>query len=146
MEPLAVEITSDDPQGVTPATFEFDADATGGAEPYTYSWDFDGENIEEIDDDETEYTFDDAGMYNVGLTVNDSEGRSRSGSMEIVVEEAPLEEVEEQALAVDEEDDNSGSDNSFDLDDFLDRLEPPNNVVIIGGTSADDDYVTTGDD
>src|SRR5918994_6412245 len=65
--PLTVEITSsDDEEGeVAPATFEFDADVTGGTEPYTYSWDFDGESIEEIDDDETEHTFEEAGTYNV---------------------------------------------------------------------------------
>jgi PKD repeat protein len=108
--PLTVEITSSDTEGeVAPATFEFDADVTGGTEPYTYSWDFDGESSEEIADDETEHTFEEAGTYNVGLTVTDSEGQIGSDNMEITVEEAPAEE------------DNSGSDDLFDLDD-LDRL------------------------
>ena len=109
--PLAVEITSGDTEGeVAPATFEFDADVTGGTEPYTYSWDFDGESIEEIDDDETEHTFEDAGTYNVGLTVTDSEGRIGSDNIEITVEEAPAEE------------DNSGSDGLFGVDDLIEDL------------------------
>jgi hypothetical protein len=109
--PLTVEITSSDTEGeVAPATFEFDADVTGGTEPYTYSWDFDGESSEEIDDDETEHTFEEAGSYNVGLTVTDSEGRIGSDSMEITVEEAPAEE------------DNSGSDGLLGVDDLIDDL------------------------
>ena len=109
--PLAVEITSGDTEGeVAPATFEFDADVTGGTEPYTYSWDFDGESIEEIDDDETEHTFEDAGTYNVGLTVTDSEGRIGSDNIEITVEEAPAVE------------DNSGSDSLFGVDDLIEDL------------------------
>ena len=113
--PLTVEITSSDTEGeVAPATFEFDADVTGGTEPYTYSWDFDGESIEEIDDDETEHTFEEAGTYNVGLTVTDSGGQIGSDLMEITVEEAPEEE--------EEDNNNSGSDDSVDVDDIIDDL------------------------
>ena len=109
--PLTVEITSSDTEGeVAPATFEFDADVTGGTEPYTYSWDFDGESIEEIDDDETDHTFEEAGTYNVGLTVTDSGGQIGSDIMEITVEEAPAEE------------DNSGSDGLLGVDDLIDDL------------------------
>ncbi len=110
--PLTVEITSSDTEGeVAPATFEFDADVTGGTEPYTYSWDFDGESSEEIDDDETEHTFEEAGTYNVGLTVTDSGGQIGSDIMEITVEEAP-----------EEEEDNSGSDGLLGVDDLIDDL------------------------
>jgi PKD repeat protein len=117
--PLEVEITSSDTEGeVAPATFEFDADVTGGTEPYTYSWDFDGESSEEIDDDETEHTFEEAGTYNVDLTVTDSEGQTGSDSMEITVEEAPEEEEEEE--------DNSGSDGLFDVDDLFTGVDPNN--------------------
>jgi PKD repeat protein len=113
--PLTVEITSSDTEGeVAPATFEFDADVTGGTEPYTYSWDFDGESSEEIDNDETEHTFEEAGTYNVGLTVTDSEGQIGSDNMEITVEEAPEEE--------EEDNNNSGSDDSIDVDDIIDDL------------------------
>jgi PKD repeat protein len=159
-EPLVVEITSSDTEGgdfdeeygfvledIAPATIEFEADVTGGTGPYTYSWDF-GDGSVEIDDDETvEHTFEEAGSYNVGLTVTDSIGQSASDSMEITVEEAPEEvveveeeeevevevEVEEQPPAADEVeeeiepdlddvDNNSGSDDLFDVDDFLDDL------------------------
>jgi PKD domain-containing protein len=159
-EPLVVEITSSDTEGgdfdeeygfvlddIAPATIEFEADVTGGTGPYTYSWDF-GDGSVEIDDDETvEHTFEEAGSYNVGLTVTDSIGQSASDSMEITVEEAPADEVEEEeeeeeeveeeveeqppaADEVEEEiepdlddvDNNSGSDDLFDVDDFLDDL------------------------
>jgi PKD repeat protein len=113
--PLAVEITSGDTEGkVAPATFEFDADVTGGTEPYTYSWDFD--DGEESNEQTVSHTFEDAGTYNVGLTVAASGGQSASDSMEITVEEAPAEE----------EDNNSASNDSIDvggiIDDLFDRL------------------------
>jgi PKD repeat protein len=90
--PLTAIITSDDTEGVAPATFEFEAEATGGTEPYTISWDFGDGSSEESDDedDETvEHTFDVAGTYNVDLTVIDSSGRTASDSMSITVEEPP---------------------------------------------------------
>src|SRR5215211_3852813 len=88
-EPLTVDITSSDTEGgIAPATFEFEAGAAGGTEPYTYSWDFDGEGSSD-DDDVIDHTFDEAGSYDVGLTVTDSIGQSASDSMEITVEEAP---------------------------------------------------------
>ena len=73
--PLAVEITSGDTEGkVAPATFEFDVDVTGGTEPYTYSWDFD--DGEESNEQTVSHTFEEAGSYDVGLTVTDSGGQS----------------------------------------------------------------------
>jgi PKD repeat protein len=112
--PLMVEITSSDTEGeVAPATIEFEADVTGGTEPYTYSWDFDGEGSGESNEQTVSHTFDEAGSYNVGLTVTDSGGQIGSDSMEITVEEAPEGE---------EEDNNSGSDDSIDVDDIIDDL------------------------
>ena len=95
--PLRVEITSSETEGgrvVAPATFEFEADVAGVTEPYTYSWDFDddgGSSSEErSDDDETiSHTFEEAGRYNVRLTVTDSDGQRASDSVQITVEEAP---------------------------------------------------------
>ena len=114
--PLTVEITSSDTEGeVAPATFEFDADVTGGTEPYTYSWDFDGESSGESDEQTVSHTFEEAGSYNVGLTVTDSGGQIGSDIMEITVEEAPEEEEEE-------DNNNSGSDDSIDVDDIIDDL------------------------
>ena len=113
--PLIVEITSSDTEGeVAPATFEFDADVTGGTEPYTYSWDFDGEGSGESDEQTVSHTFEEAGSYNVGLTVTDSGGQIGSDIMEITVEEAPEEE--------EEDNNNSGSDDSIDVDDIIDDL------------------------
>src|SRR5215217_710796 len=133
-EPLTVDITSSDTEGgeIAPATIEFEADVAGGTEPYTYSWDFDGEGSSD-DDDVIDHTFDEAGSYDVGLTVTDSIGQSASDSMEITVEEAPadeedeVEEVEDEeqppaAEEEEEEDNNLGSDELFDVDDFVDDL------------------------
>jgi PKD repeat protein len=84
-----VNIISNDTEDVAPASFEFEANVTGGIEPYTYSWDF-GDGSEESDDDETiDHTFDQAGTYNVDLTVTDSSGRTVSDSILITVEPPP---------------------------------------------------------
>ena len=122
-EPLTVDITSSDTEGgeIAPATFEFEAGVAGGTEPYTYSWDF-GEGSSD-DDDVINHTFDEAGSYDVGLTVTDSIGQSASDSVEITVEEAPAaEEDEVEAPEEEEEDNNLGSDELFDVDDFVDDL------------------------
>jgi PKD repeat protein/type II secretory pathway pseudopilin PulG len=126
-QPLTVEITSSDTEGggIAPATFEFEADVTGGTEPYTYSWDFDGEGSEESNEQTVSHTFEEAGTYNVGLTVTDSGSQTASDSIVINVEEAPAEE-EQQAPAADEvveeEDNDPGSDDLIDVDGFIDDL------------------------
>jgi PKD repeat protein len=102
MEPLIVEITSDTEGGdIAPATFEFEADVTGGTGPYTYSWDFDDEEGNGEDDEQTvSHTFEEAGSYDVDLTVTDSAGQNASDSIEVTVEEeAPVEEEEEPSPA-----------------------------------------------
>src|SRR5215208_2108468 len=88
-EPLTVEITSSDTEGVAPATFEFEATIAGGTGPYTISWNFD-DGSEESDDDETvDHTFDEADTYTVTVTVTDSTGRTVSDSILITVEAPP---------------------------------------------------------
>jgi PKD repeat protein len=84
-----VDIISNDTEGVAPATFEFEANVTGGTEPYTYSWDFDDGSVESDDDETVDHTFDQAGTYNVDLTVTDSTGRTASDSILITVEAPP---------------------------------------------------------
>jgi PKD repeat protein len=97
-EPLTVEITSDDTEGIAPATFEFEAEISGGIEPYTISWDFgdgssgggseeeegEGENSETI-----EHTYDISGVYNARVSVTDSTGRTAAGTILIIVDEPP---------------------------------------------------------
>jgi PKD repeat protein len=113
--PLIVEITSSDTVGeVAPATFEFEAEVAGGTEPYIYSWDFDGEGSGGSDEQTVSHTFEEAGSYNVGLTVTDSGDQIESDSMEITVEEAPEEE--------EEDNNNSGSDDLIDVDEIIDDL------------------------
>ena len=119
INPLTVEITSSDTEGeaIAPTTFEFEADVGGGTEPYTYSWDFDGEGSSSGEGNEqtVSHTFEEAGSYDVSLTVTDSGGQSASDSMEITIEEeveeeepipiplAEEEEVEEEPIPLAEE-------------------------------------------
>ncbi len=89
-EPLTVEITSSDTEGVAPASFDFEADVTGGTEPYTISWDFgDGDDEEDEDDETVDHTFDVPDTYTVTATVTDSTGRTVSDSILITVETPP---------------------------------------------------------
>ena len=135
--PLTVEITSsetEEGEAIAPATFEFEADIAGGIEPYTIRWSFgDGGSEESDDDDIADHTFDEAGSYDVGVTVTDSGGQSASDSVEITVEEAPpaeeepveeeeeVEVVEEAPPAEEEEEDNNlGSDDLIDVDEIID--------------------------
>jgi PKD repeat protein len=107
INPLTVEITSSDTEGeaIAPTTFEFEADVGGGTEPYTYSWDFDGEGSSSGEGNEqtVSHTFEEAGSYDVSLTVTDSGGQSASDSMEITVEEEVEEEEEEPIPPAEEE-------------------------------------------
>ena len=107
INPLTVEITSSDTEGeaIAPTTFEFEADVGGGTEPYTYSWDFDGEGSSSGEGNEqtVSHTFEEAGSYDVSLTVTDSGGQSASDSIEITVEEEVEEEEEPIPPAEEEE-------------------------------------------
>src|SRR5918996_52143 len=94
-EPLTVEITSEDTEGIAPANFEFEANVAGGMQPYTISWDYGdegtsgGEEEREENDEDVEHTFDVAGTYNMRVSVTDSTGRTASGSILIIVDEPP---------------------------------------------------------
>ena len=86
---LAVDITSSDTEGeeaTVPATFEFEADVSGGTEHYTYRWNFD-DHGRSSDEQTVSHTFEEAGTYNVRLTVTDSSGQRASDSIRITVEE-----------------------------------------------------------
>ena len=88
-EPLTIEITSSDTEGVAPASFDFEADVTGGTEPYTITWDFgDGDSSEESDET-VDHTFDVPDTYTVTATVTDSTGRTVSDSILITVKRPP---------------------------------------------------------
>ena len=70
-----------------------------------------------------------------------------SDSIAITVEEGESPTLEEEEPNLDEADDNnSGLDAFFDLDDSLERLELQNDGITVGGTSAADDYDATADD
>jgi PKD repeat protein len=98
LEPLTVQLISNATQGIVPATFQFDANITGDTEPYDISWNF-GDGNEESDEERVLHTFEEAGTYDVTLTVTDSNGETLSDSMEVQVlepEEEPLEEDDEE--------------------------------------------------
>jgi PKD repeat protein len=88
-EPLGVEITTDETEGIAPATFEFEADVTGGMEPYTIRWDFGDGISDEENDDDVEHTFETDDTYTVSVRVTDSTGRTTSDSIPISVEPPP---------------------------------------------------------
>ena len=110
---LEVEIDSSDTDGATPATIAFEADITGGTEPYNIMWDVDDDGIAESNEQTLVATFNEAGTYDIVLTVADIKGQIASDTLEITVEEGENEEVstEEEAELppVDDEDDNKES-------------------------------------
>jgi hypothetical protein len=89
-QPLTVEIIPNGTEGIAPATFEFQANITSGTEPYTYVWNFGDDGSSEESEEETVlHTFDEAGSYNVTLTITDTDDQTASDSVEIQVEEIP---------------------------------------------------------
>jgi hypothetical protein len=136
---LTIDIISNGTEGITPATFEFQADITGGTEPYTISWDFDDDegSSEESEDDEQDivHTFDEAGTYNVILSITDSEDLTASDSIEITIEEPATtaavdeeEEVveeEEQPLAEEEDDEDDEGEEGVCDSSYPDLCIPP---------------------
>ena len=83
---LTVDAITNGTEGEAPATFIFEADAFGGTEPYTVTWDFDDDSVVEESEEQTIlHTFDEAGSYNVAVTVTDSDGETPSDSLEITV-------------------------------------------------------------
>jgi hypothetical protein len=89
-QPLTVEIIPNGTEGIAPATFEFQANITDGTEPYTYVWNFGDDGSSEESEEETVlHTFDEAGSYNVTLTITDTDDQTASDSVEIQVEEVP---------------------------------------------------------
>ena len=136
---LTVDIISNGTEGIAPATFEFQADITGGTEPYTISWDFDDEegSSEESEDDEQDilHTLDEAGTYDVTLSITDSEDLTASDSIEITIEEPAttaavdeeeeIVEEEEQPLAEEEEDEDDEGEEGVCDSSYPDLCIPP---------------------
>jgi hypothetical protein len=93
MNRLTVDIISNGTEGDALSTFEFEANITGGAEPYATRWNF-NDSGEESEERTVLHTFDNAGIYNVTVTVRDSEGQTASASREITIQELPPSEEE----------------------------------------------------
>lgn len=82
---LTVEIDSEETEGVAPVMFELEADITGGVEPYVVGWQIDDGDIVS-NEPVLLLTFNEAGTYEVGVTVIDAAGQTVSDDMEITVE------------------------------------------------------------
>jgi hypothetical protein len=93
-EPLTAQITSNDTEGTAPATFEFQANITGGTAPYAIHWTVD-DGREESDEEKILHTFEEAGNYNVGLSITDTDDQTASDSIEIRVEEGNVVDEED---------------------------------------------------
>jgi PKD repeat protein len=107
---LIVEITSNRTRGVAPATFEFEADVTGGTQPYTYSWDFDDGSEESDEEAPVEHTFDEAGTYNVTLTVTDAADQTATDILKIsVIEEDAASPQSDESAASPQSDESAAS-------------------------------------
>ena len=127
--PLTVDLSSNDTTGIAPATFEFEANIEGGTEPYTINWDFDDGSEENDDEESVVHTFDDAGTYNVNLTITDSLDQTASDSIEITVDE-PSEE-EEDTTATDTTTDTTDTDDVPSTDATTDNGDENNNEEAI---------------
>jgi PKD repeat protein len=65
------DFSADVTSGTAPLTVNF-TDASTDAE--SWSWDFDGDGVEDSNETNPQFTYDEAGSYNVSLTVSNSEG------------------------------------------------------------------------
>ena len=67
---LVADFMVDDTPQCVPFTLQFDANPNGGQNNLTYFWDFDGDGVSDLEDDhDVQWTFDEAGMYDVQLVV-----------------------------------------------------------------------------
>ncbi len=83
---MAAVASADVTWGKIPLDVHFNAAVQGGTPPYTYRWDFgDGSPLSSEQNPVHNYTV--AGNYSVGLTVQDTDGRSSSGGLEIQANE-----------------------------------------------------------
>jgi PKD repeat protein len=80
----SVEIMPSSIVGFAPATFDFEASVIGGTEPYTYSWNFDGDETEDSNESSISHAVEGAGIYDVALTVTDSNGLTASDEIAII--------------------------------------------------------------
>jgi YD repeat-containing protein len=77
-----VDVTDDVPEagftanptsGIQPLTVDFTDSSTGFDDPFTYEWDFDNNGTNDSTDKNPSYTYNNAGLYSVKLTVTDTD-------------------------------------------------------------------------
>jgi PKD repeat protein len=124
---------------VAPSAYEFEADIGGGTEPYNISWDLNDDGIADSNEQTLVATFNEAGTYDIVLTVADIQGQIASDSVEIEVKEGGGGENEgvstqdEEVLAtLDEENDNEKS----QIEETTQEQNPCNSLYPIACTSS----------
>lgn len=144
-----IRLTADAQQGIAPMTVEFAVNVTGGESPYSYAWDF-GDGSESADEaDEATYTYEEPGLYQAVVTVQDGDGDEGVGTFDVLVttEDNDLSAVligsvdsGEAPLSVDFEVRVSGASEEVTFDwDFGDET-----VVEGGDARANHEYVAVG--
>jgi PKD repeat protein len=86
-DPLSVSASASPTSGAVPLTVSFSASANGGTSPYSYSWDF-GDDASSSEQNPS-HTYNQAGTFNVNLTVTDSESSQAWNSLTIEVSSNP---------------------------------------------------------
>ena len=132
-QPLTVGIISNGTEGVAPATFEFEANITGGTEPYTYLWNF-GDDSEGSDEQTVLHTFEKEDIYNVALTITDSEDQTAFVSLEIPVKESASGGGREDVIPED-----TIPPVIFVPDDITEEATSPDGATVFFEVSAEDD-------
>lgn len=86
-DPLSVSFSASPTSGQVPLAVSFSAGANGGTSPYSYNWDFGDENSSS--EQNPSHTYNQAGTYDVILTVTDSESSQASDSLTVEVSSNP---------------------------------------------------------
>jgi len=87
---MSADISAMPTKGGIPLEVQFSAIVSRGTPPFTYAWDIDGNGTIDDTRQSFNYIYQQAGIYNVTLTVNDASGKSSSDSVIIYALSAPI--------------------------------------------------------
>src|SRR5215211_1414195 len=92
-QPLTAEIIPNATEGFVLSTFQFQANITGGIEPLTTNWNLGDGRVLTLDEagrrQAVDHIFQQAGTYNVVLTVYDSKNQTAYDSVQITIKQRP---------------------------------------------------------